>query len=273
MTILQAHLGHGPPALLAVALPAAGALAYARGVVALRRRGGRWPLHRSVIAAAGLVLLAVALAPPLAAHDGGFRAHVAQHLVLGMFAPALIALGAPVTLALRATAGAPGARPARRRLGRVLRSPVLHVLAHPVTVVLLNVGTLYALYLTPLYAATRHDAGLHALVHGHMFLAGYLLAWVLVAADPVPRRAGTVPRLAVLVAAAAGHAVLAKLMYAHGLAGDPGHALADVRAGAQLMYYGGDLAEILLALAVLQTWRGERRRAERRRERLVPAPA
>ncbi len=34
---------------------------------------------------------------------------------------------------------------------------------------------------------------------------------------------------------------------------------AEVRGGAELMYYGGDIAELLLAGALVATWRPERR--------------
>ncbi len=34
----------------------------------------------------------------------------------------------------------------------------------------------------------------------------------------------------------------------------------QVRAGAEIMYYGGDIAELLLAAALVTTWRPEPRR-------------
>jgi len=256
---VHAHADGGPAALLVLAAPLAALLLYAWGVRRVRHAGRPWSPRRTAAFALGTVLLAVSLAPPLAGHED-FRAHVAQHLLLGMLAPVALALGAPATLALRATR-----REARRPLAPLLRGGVLRAATHPASVVLLNAGGLFALYLTPLYAATRESAGLHVLVHAHMLVAGYLLAWTLVAADPVPHRPGTATRLAALLAAAAAHAVLAKLLYAHGLAGDAGHTAAEVRAGAELMYYGGDVAEIALAIAVLAGWRRERVRRDRRR--------
>lgn len=59
-----------------------------------------------------------------------------------------------------------------------------------------------------------------------------------------------------------GHAVLAQLIFAGALVEI---AVPDVqrRAAGDLMYYGGDIAERLLALALLSTWRptGHRRRS------------
>ena len=66
----------------------------------------------------------------------------------------------------------------------------------------------------------------------------------------------------VLVVSAGLHAWLAKLIYAG--AGDlPAAALhspAELRAAAQLMYYAGDGAELILAVALFGTWCARRRR-------------
>ncbi|WP_030529058.1 cytochrome c oxidase assembly protein [Phycicoccus jejuensis] len=67
-------------------------------------------------------------------------------------------------------------------------------------------------------------------------------------------------RLVVLAVAVAAHAVLAQLLYAGWLVDVPGPA-ADRMAGAQLMYWFGDLAEVALALAVLSRWRPDPRPA------------
>lgn len=60
----------------------------------------------------------MALLPPLAPFvHGDFRGHMAQHLLIGMYAPLALVLGAPVTLLLRALP----AHRARRSAG-LLRS-------------------------------------------------------------------------------------------------------------------------------------------------------
>jgi putative membrane protein len=48
--------------------------------------------------------------------------------------------------------------------------------------------------------------------------------------------------------------VLAQLLHA-GVVGDLGAGEAERRGAATLMYYGGDVAELLLALALVTTWR------------------
>ena len=242
--------------LPAVAL-AAGALgAYLAAVGAGRRRGRPWRAGRTAAFAAGALAVAAALAPPVvhAAH-GDLRVHMVQHVALGMLAPLGLVLGAPVTAALRALSVS-GAR----RVSRVLRSAPARAVSHPVSALVLNVGGMAALYATPLYAATQGSAAIHAAVHLHVLAAGCLFTWaVLAGPDPAPHAAGMGARLGVLFAAIAAHAVLAKLMFARlwpaGVAG-----AAETRAAAQIMYYGGDLAEGLLLAVLLAAWyRGDRR--------------
>jgi putative membrane protein len=239
-------------------------VAYRCGVARLRARGDAWPRGRVAAAAAGLAAAATALAPPVSTHDELFPVHVLQHLLLGMLAPLLIALAAPVTLALRAASPVP-----RAALLRLLHGRTARVLAGAPTVLALDVGGLYALYLTPLYALAGRSEPVHLLVHLHVVASGALLSWLVVGVDPGPRRTSTAARLAVLLAAGAGHAVLAKLVYAHGL---PAGAAGDRALGAQLLYYGGDLVEVLLAVVVMARWYAATgRAAARAARRAVPA--
>ncbi|MGK4908990.1 cytochrome c oxidase assembly protein [Streptomyces albus] len=238
--------------VLAAVLPAAGYLLLVRRA----RRGGRgpgWSSPRTAAFLTGCALLAVALLPPLAPwahHD--FRGHMAQHLLIGMYAPLGLVLGAPVTLLLRTL---PAVR--ARRLTAVLRSRPLRVLAHPASALLLNTGSLVVLYCTPLYgAATAHPLG-HWLLHLHFLASGCLFAWVIAGPDPAPARPGVPARLVLLGVAIAVHAVLSQAMYG-GFGVVIPAPVPQVRGGAELMYYGGDIAELLLAAALVATWRPAR---------------
>ena len=72
-----------------------------------------------------------------------------QHMMLSMVVPLALALGAPVTLALRTLPAAP-----RRWLLAVLHSRVAKVLAFPPLAFALYVASPWALYFSPWYDAS-----------------------------------------------------------------------------------------------------------------------
>ncbi|MFH9084939.1 cytochrome c oxidase assembly protein [Streptomyces sp. NPDC017673] len=244
---------------LGVLLPALALLACACGYLLLARRVRRrnpvrgWNPWRTAGFCAGLLLLAAALLPPLAAFaHRDFRGHMAQHLLIGMYAPLALVLGAPATLALRALPA-----PHARRLTAFLHSGPARLLAHPVTGLLLSTGSLAPLYFTPLHdAVTARPAG-HWLLHAHFLLAGCLFAHAVAGPDPAPARPGVRARLVCLGCAIAVHASVAQLMYA-GFRVAVDAPVTQVQGAAELMYYGGDIAELLLAAALVATWRPAR---------------
>ncbi|MFI6785319.1 cytochrome c oxidase assembly protein [Micromonospora sp. NPDC050276] len=251
-----AHAGHG--AAGPTWLPLLPVVVLAGGYLLAAARDPRgWHRRRTASWLVGCALLAVAVGP-LAHLPDDPRAHMAQHLLLGMLAPLGLVLAAPVTLLLRV---APP--PVRRTVGRLLRARPLHLLAHPFIAALLTTGGLALVLLTPLYAAAERQPVLHHAIHLHYLAAGYLFAWSLAGPDPAPRRPGLAVRVGALLAAAAGHAVLAKYLYAQAETLPPGLTDRDpeaFRSAAQLMYYGGDLAELLLAVALFASWYHARRR-------------
>ncbi|GAB3716187.1 cytochrome c oxidase assembly protein [Mariniluteicoccus flavus] len=95
---------------------------------------------------------------------------------------------------------------------------------------------------------------MHSLVHVHFLAAGYLFAYSICGADPAPHRPSVPFRLVVLGVSITVHALLAQAIYG-GLWTQVPATPAERRAGADLMYYGGDIAELGLALAMVSTWR------------------
>ncbi len=251
---------------LAAAAAAALVAPYAAGVARRPATLPPWSPWRTTAWVTGALLVAASVSPPLAdLAVTDHRAHMVQHLLLGMYAPLGLVLGAPARLLLGSV------RPRRgRRLSHLLRSAPVHVLSHPVTAGLLDVGALYVLYLTPLEAAVRGDPALRWLVLGHFLAAGCLFTWSIAGTDPGPRRPSVRARAVVLVAAAGAHAALAKLLHARAVRGGHGpsdhtgtHDPAHAAEAAVWMYYGGDGAEVLLAVALLATWYRRRRHEHR----------
>jgi putative membrane protein len=236
------------------------AAGYAVAVRKLSVRGDHWSVRRSTSVATGLCLLAAGILPAPPAM--GFSGHVVQHLLLAMLAPLLLALSAPMTLALRTT-------PAnvRRALLSILHSRVSRAVMTAPVVLVLNVGGAYVYYLTPLYDLAHQQPWVQGLANLHMFLAGCLLSWYVIGRDPVPIRARLRTVLIVLLLAAASHDLLAKLLYAQQLPAATASP-EQINLGAQIMYYGGSITELLLAILVMSNWyqrTGRQLTRERRR--------
>ncbi|MFI9594423.1 cytochrome c oxidase assembly protein [Nonomuraea sp. NPDC052265] len=210
-------------------------------VLAGRTAWSRW---RTASFVTGCALVTVALTDPvvsLAVTD--FRGRVLQHLLIGMLAPLALVMGAPVTLLLRSL---PVAR--ARRVTWALRGPAVHLPANPWTALALSVGGTAALYCTPLYGLVPAP-----LAHTYFLLAGYLFAWVVAGPDPAPCRPPAPVRPAVLGVAIAVHAGLSQAMYAGRL--DLPVPADQLSGAAEIMCYGGGGSELLLALALVASWR------------------
>ncbi|MGL5930856.1 MAG: cytochrome c oxidase assembly protein [Dermatophilaceae bacterium] len=254
------HSIHGEPVLLDAAAVVLAPALIAGYAWASTRSGRAWPRHRLGCWAVGVVVVVVAATgPPAHRSEMDFRSHVAVHLLLGMAGPLLLVAARPVTVLLRAL------RPrAGRAVTAVLRSPPVRVLTSPSVAAVLDVGGLWVLHTTGLYAATREHPVLHGLVHAHMLVAGCLFTAAILQVDPTPHPRSHVHRAAVLVSAMAAHAVLAKHLWA---SPPPGVGTAEAQAGALTMYYGGDLVHVLLLVTLGASWY---RSEQRRRHRVAP---
>jgi putative membrane protein len=256
-------------AALAAAVPATAYLVAARRLRARMRRP--WSGWRTAGFVLGSALVGLAVSPQvehLAEIDA--RGHMAQHLLLGMYAPLALVLGAPLTLVLGNVPAGVG-----RRLRALLGSRPLRLASHVATAAILDVGGLFLLYTTPLYAFTEQHEAAHRLVHLHLLVAGSLFAWAIAGPDPAPGRPRMATRVAVLIVASGLHAFLAKLMYARAGAWPPGASWSAVEAAsaAQVMYYGGHLAEVLLVVALFRGWYRRRARLGVAHRRIAPGQA
>ena len=158
---------------------------YALGVSVLRRRGDRWPVGRTLaFVGLGMGSFVLATLSGLGRYDTTLLSvHMVQHMLLSMVVPLALALGAPVTLALRTLPPAP-----RRWLLAVLHSRVAKVLAFPPLAFALYVASPWALYFSPWYDASLASSYVHEVMHIHLVLVGTLFFWPLMGVDPVPGR-------------------------------------------------------------------------------------
>lgn len=206
-----------------------------------------WPARRTLCWLLGTAAALAATTGALAeSAEDDFVAHMTIHLLLGMIAPLLLVLAAPVTLLLRTLPVGPA-----RRVSRVLTSLPVRVLTEPVVAAVLAVGGLWLLYTTPLYSELHHSPVLHLVVHLHMLVAGYLFTVAMISVDPLPHRRGYLHRGIVLGAALAAHNVLGKHLYVHPPAGV---SASTGESAAMVMYYGGDLVDLVIMVILCLGW-------------------
>ncbi len=249
------HHGGGPSTVIAMILTALGALAYLALASRQQASPRGWSGWRTGSFLLGSAVLAAGLWPhSLPYAEGDFRKHMLQHIMIGMLAPLGLVMAAPVTLVLRSVPTRWG-----RAISHFLHSRVLQVVANPITALILNLGGMAALYFTPLYMEAMTHPELHSAIHFHFLAAGCLYTWVIAGPDPAPHRPSVPARLVVLGVAVVVHSVLAQMLYAGIFVAVPLPA-AQLQHGAELMYYGGDIAEMLLAFALVTTWQPDRKR-------------
>ena len=254
---------------------------YLVGVAVLRRRGDRWPLGRTVaFVPVGMGLFWFATSSGLAAYDTTLLSvHMVQHMVLSMLVPLALALGAPITLALRTLPPRP-----RRWLLACLHSRVARVLSFPPLTFALYVVSPWALYFTGWYDASLSSPYVHEMMHLHLVLVGSLFFWPLVGVDPVPGRVGYPFRVLLVVLTLPFHAFLGvTIMGQEALIGgdwypslhdgpmgswlpDP---LDDQHLAGGILWGSGDLIGLAFFAVLFAQWvRSSRREAEREDRRL-----
>jgi putative copper resistance protein D len=177
---------------------------YLFGVVVLLRRGDRWPVGRTCSSVVGMGLFWWATSSGLAAYDTTLLSvHMVQHMVLSMLVPLALALGAPITLALRTLPARP-----RRWLLVCLHSRVARALSFPPLTFTLYVLSPWALYFTGWYDASLSSGFVHEAMHVHLVIVGALFFWPLVGIDPVPGRVAYPFRVLLVVLTLPFHAFL-----------------------------------------------------------------
>ena len=178
---------------------------YLYGVHVLHRRGDRWPIGRTLsFVVVGMGSFYFATSSGLAAYDLTLLSvHMVQHMILSMLVPMALALGAPVTLALRTLPTRP-----RRWLLAVLHSRVAKVLSFPPLTFVLYIVSPWALYFSGWYPATLHSTYLHEVQHLHLVLVGSLFFWPILGVDPVPGRVSYPFRMLLVLLTLPFHAFL-----------------------------------------------------------------
>jgi putative copper resistance protein D len=262
----QIHL----TSLVALFLLVTGAL-YGYGVYRLRRRGDHWPPGRTVaFVVGGLGSIAVVTMTGIEAYDDTLLSvHMVQHMVLAMVGPIFLALGAPVTLALRTMQRKP-----KRTLLAFLHSRFIRVLTFPLVAFGIFIANPFALYFTGLYKLTLENDWLHELTHIHFIVTGCLFFWPLLGLDPLPNRWPYPGRALLMVLSVPFHTVLGLTIMQDKtlLAGDYYPSLhlswsnpwSDQVTAGGILWAGGELISVtMLGILIIQWMRQSEREAKR----------
>jgi len=233
------------------------------------------PAVRTAAFLGGLAAIAVALMSGIERYDTTlFSVHMAQHLLLLLVAPPLIAFAAPITQLLRAAS--PGVR--NRVLLPILHSTPVAILGHPIVAWLTFALVLWVTHFSPLFDIALESPAAHQVEHAAYLVSALLFWWPVVGLDPAPRRMSHASRLLYLLLqlplnSFLGMAILfadAPLYPHYATLGSPYGitALADQQLAGGIMWFAGDIAFIGAILAVVASWMRHEQRdapaAERR---------
>jgi cytochrome c oxidase assembly factor CtaG/putative copper export protein len=255
------------PDILWILLCGFGLFFYLAAVYRLRKRGDKWPIHRTILWIAGLLVLLYITSGGVNVYEKYlFSAHMIAHMVLGMAVPVLLVPSAPITLALRAIKPrTDGSRGAREWILLAVHSRVFTFFANPIVAAVLFAASLYVFYYTPLFSWATTDHVGHEWMIFHFLIVGYLFVSTLIGVDPVPYRPPYPLRLVILLGTMAFHAFFGlTLITGTGLLSASWYgamgwgaaipALQDQQAAGGVAWSIGEIPTLALAITVAIMW-------------------
>jgi cytochrome c oxidase assembly factor CtaG len=245
--------------IVAVVVQVSALVWYLRSTRRLAGMGRRWSPLRTASFVVGILVTAYAVEGGIAYYQQRtFTTHVIQLLLLIDVAPPLLAMGAPLNLALQSSS-----RRVSAALFNVLHGRTLDALLSPLAVLALSMGTMYVYFLTPLYRISEEHPVFLAYVHLQFFLVGCALWWLIVGRDALARRLGMGMRFVLVLVQIPCDAALGLVVAMATKPSYPaGNTLADTQTGGNVLL---GLAEVLivavLALMFVEWAREEERKA------------
>ncbi len=260
----------GPFPLLILAACVAAGIWYLRADWALATRGRKWKAQRTISFFAGLVTVDLALQSPVATLTGSyFEAHVIQHLLLMMIAPALLSMGAPMTLILQTSS-----RRTKTRWLRLFHSQGFAVLSHPLVVWVLYYGVMLAFFLTPLIGFAMNHMWLMDIINLSFLLGATLFWWPMIGLDPIPRWGASYPiRMVNLLIGVPLESFLAIALLSSRQTIAPMYSLASTHAGAGVLWVLSELLTVAAVIPIYFQWMASEDRKTAREDARLDAEA
>jgi putative copper resistance protein D len=255
-----------PFAVVILVAAVAAAAWYLRAQWALSARGRSWSAKRTAAFLSGLVGIVIALQSPVASFTMEyFQAHVIQHLLLMIIAPPLLAMGAPMTLALQTSS-----RSGKVRLLSLLNSRPFKIATHPLPVWVLYYFSMFAFFLTFAINYAMEHMWVMDLVNVAFLLASTLFWWPLVGLDPVPHwQMSPGLRMVSLLIGVPIEAFLALALLSDSRPVASMYTLGSTHSGAAILWVGAELFTFLALIPVFVQWvRSEERKTAREDARM-----
>ena len=250
-----------PFAILVLTLAVVAALWYLRAQWSLSTRGRRWSRKRTVAFLSGLVAIVIALQSPVATFTMEyFQAHVIQHLLLMVIGPPLLAMGAPMTLALQTSS-----RSGKVRILAILNSRPFRILTHPIPVWILYYFSMFAFFLTFALGFAMNHMWVMDLVNLAFLSASTLFWWPIVGLDPIPHwQMSHGVRMANLLIGVPIESFLALALLNNSRPAASMYSLSSTHSGAAILWIGAELFTFIALIPVFLQWvRFEERKAAR----------
>jgi putative copper resistance protein D len=184
-----------------------------------------------------------------------------------MIAPIFIVLSTPITLALRALPAQKTSdhRSIREWILALLHSSYSKLITHPLMVLAIFTFGLYGMYFTPLFATLMGSHTGHIFMELHFLISGILFSYVVIGADPSPRKVPYWQRLMIVLVGLSLHAFFAiALMQSSEPIGVDWYIqvqppwitdlLADTTAGGSIAWALGEIPTFLLLVIVAVMW-------------------
>ena len=198
-----------------------------------------------------------------------FQAHVLQHLLLMIIAPALLAMGAPMTLILQTSS-----RRAKTSWLRILHGPFFAALTHPIVVWFLYYGSMLAFFLTPLIGFAMEHMWLMDMINVGFLFGGALFWWPMVGLDPIPRWNVNYPlRMVNLLIGVPLESFLAIALLGAHRSIAPMYSLSSSHSGAGVLWVLSELFTVLAVIPIYFQWMAAEDRKSAREDARLDAEA
>jgi putative copper resistance protein D len=226
-------------------------------LVGVRQPGTRWPLVRTLLFLAGILVTAYATCGSIAVFDQAlFTAHMAGHLALVMLAPALLVAGRPMRLAVMSSA------PDRaERLTRIFGGRVIGAITCPPIALATYAIVIVGSHLTGVMTTVMSDTWAGQVEHLVYLIAGMQFFVLIVGDEPIRWRLSAPARWLLLALAMAVDTftgiVLMQQTTAIGMKHVPGVSvdpLSDTHTGGAIMWFGGDGLMAVVMVVLVLAW-------------------